>query len=276
MSDRIVILSDLHLGKKPKRVSASLLRPIWRRGDHVVVNGDVAEIHHPKYCQRAIPELLKLQEWCDRDGVTLTLIAGNHDPTISKLHHLYLNDGQVLVMHGDAVHPDIAPWSRAAPIYREQYSLHVQSLPHEQRLQLERRLWAAIKAAEVQWDTVKNQVHWIDSFRAFYHPVAVLQILKYWREFPRRAVEFVRQFDPHVRFVVTGHTHRQGIWAIDGMTVINTGCFAFPGKPRAVLIENDVLSVVAIERTGEGWRLSQQEIARHTLYASRKPTGMAA
>jgi len=141
---------------------------------------------------------------------------------------------------------------------------------------LERRLWAAIKAAEVKWEIVKNQVHWLNSFGLMRHPMAICQVLKYWYEYPRRAYEFVRQYNSLVRFVITGHTHRQGIWNIGDMTLINTGCYGFPGKPRAVLIENNSLSVVSLERTGEGWRLSNNEIAQYKLRASQAQPGLAA
>ena len=43
MSDKFVIISDLHLGRDPRRVTADMLRPVWKGADHLIVNGDAAD-----------------------------------------------------------------------------------------------------------------------------------------------------------------------------------------------------------------------------------------
>lgn len=271
MRDRIVILSDLHLGKHPHRVTARMLRGVWRPGEHLVVNGDVAELHDPRYASAASEEVLALQGLCEAEGVSLTLIAGNHDPSIAPRRHLFLGGGEVLVTHGDAVHPDIAPWCHTAPIYRAAYAGAIDSLPHERREQLESRLWAATRAAELKWQRIAERVHHMDAWRLLLRPWAVGVILHYWHVFPRHAADFARRFAAQARFVIVGHSHRQGVWHVDGRTVINTGSYSFPGRPRAVIVEGRSLGVVDVIRGRDGWRLDDRPVARFEL---EKPAGV--
>ncbi len=261
MSERFVILSDLHLGKKPGRLHADLFRPLWRAGDHVIINGDCAELHDPRYNWEAARQTLRLQELCDTDGVTLTLLAGNHDPGISKLRHLFLAGGKILVTHGDAVHPAIAPWCHTAPIMRGAYDEAINALPVESRTDLEARLRASTHAAEVKWDTVKDKVGWIGFWGLVRQPWSFVQIMLYWNQFPREAAKFTADFAPSARFVVMGHTHHQGVWTVDGRVVINSGCYEFPGKPRAVVLEEGVLRVHRLMKNAHGFDWENKPLA---------------
>ncbi|MCA9286043.1 MAG: hypothetical protein KDA22_12540 [Phycisphaerales bacterium] len=120
MPEHVSIFSDTHLGRSRWGLpSADMLRPLWQGSTHVVVNGDVAELHHPRYRRSAEREVLRLQELCEADGVSLTLLSGNHDPYVSEIRHLSLANGRVFVTHGDAIHPAIAPWSPTAAVMRE-------------------------------------------------------------------------------------------------------------------------------------------------------------
>jgi UDP-2,3-diacylglucosamine pyrophosphatase LpxH len=261
MSERFLILSDLHLGKKPERMHAGLFRSLWRRGDHLIINGDCAELHDPRYNWEAARQTLRLQELCDNDGVTLTLLAGNHDPGISKLRHLFLGNGKVLVTHGDAVHPAIAPWCHSAPIMRGAFDDAMKALPVESRTDLEARLRASTHAAEVKWETVKDQVGWIGIWGLLRQPWSFVQIVQYWQAFPREAAKFASEFAPSAKYVVMGHTHHQGIWTVDDRVVINSGCYEFPGKPRAVVLEDNVLRVHSLSQTRDGFQCKPTPLA---------------
>src|SRR5690606_18475947 len=60
--------------------------------------------------------------------------------------------------------------------------------------------------------------------------------------------------------------HRPGIWTIDNRIIINTGSFGFPGKPRAVTIDDDrLLQVWAIEYTGNEYRLATKPLQQFEL-----------
>ena len=94
-------------------MSAVALRPLWAGASNLIINGDVAEVHHPEHWADAATQLLQLLDLCEKDGVALTLLSGNHDPFIGEVRHLHLANHQVFVTHGDALHPAIAPWSPA-------------------------------------------------------------------------------------------------------------------------------------------------------------------
>ena len=265
MAERYLILSDLHLGKDPKRLNPALLRPLWRRGDHLIINGDLAEIHDPRYQDHACPMVLLLQDLCQADGVTLTLLAGNHDPGITPRRHLFLSGGQVLVTHGDAVNPSIAPWCVTAPLMREAYDDALATLPVESHDELETQLWATRKAAGVKWEQMRRRIGWIGLWGLMLRPWSFVQILHYWRVYPREAADWAREFAPGVKYLITGHTHRQGVWTNNGVTVINTGCYAFPGKPRAAVLCDETLAVHKLRRGGEGYHLAETPLASFTL-----------
>lgn len=61
MTDRIVIISDTHLGRpKCAALSAKALRPLWKDASRLIINGDIAEIHHPKHADAAGEQVIKL------------------------------------------------------------------------------------------------------------------------------------------------------------------------------------------------------------------------
>jgi UDP-2,3-diacylglucosamine pyrophosphatase LpxH len=265
MPGRFIILSDLHLGREPQLMRPEMLRPIWRRGDHLIINGDFAEVHDPRYMDAARRMALELEDLCEADGVTLTLLAGNHDPSLTDRRHLFLAGGEVFITHGDAVNPAIAPWCSTAPIVLSAYEEAMASLPVETHASLEARLIATRTAATVKWEKMRHQIGWIGSQALLLRPWAFVQIFAYWMTFPREATRFARQFAPDARFIIMGHTHRQGVWRVGGRTLINTGAYAFPARPRGVIIEGRSLEVVRLSRTPRGFAPHAPPIARFTL-----------
>ena len=113
MPHQTLIISDTHLGK-PGQVNAEALRPVWQGVDELVINGDTAEVQVPWLRGAAVRELDRLEQLTGQDGVKLTLISGNHDAYLTDRRCLQLADGRILVMHGDALHPAVAPWTRSA------------------------------------------------------------------------------------------------------------------------------------------------------------------
>jgi len=265
MPPRHLILSDLHLGKKPASHHADLFRPLWSRGDHVIINGDCAELHDPRYSWEAVRQTLRLQEICDEDGVTLTLIAGNHDPTISPRRHVFLCDGKILVTHGDAVYPAIAPWCHFAPLMQGAFDEAMSALPVESRAQLEPRLRASQHAAETKWNNAGKDIHYVSRISLLYKPWAFVQIARYWMTFPKEAAKFTADFAPGAKFVVMGHTHHQGIWTVGERVIINSGCYEFPGRPRAVVLAGNELSVHRLQRTATGFVIKEKPMARFVV-----------
>lgn len=274
MQDRIVILSDTHMGRPDSVVrSPQMLRPLWRGASAVVVNGDVAEIHDPRYRVAAAQQVLQLHDLCEQDGVELTMLSGNHDPYISDTRHLLLADGTVFVTHGDALHPTIAPWSPSAARVRRAHDLALASLTPEDRGTLASRLSVCQHAAHEHWSEYEEALQHSALRQLIVRPWMAFQVLWYWHNVPELAQRFAQEYAPGARFFIFGHTHRQGIWRRGGLTLVNTGSFGFPGRPRAVVIEDGRLSVHRIRRRNGEFCFVDPAIAEWTLNVSALPQG---
>lgn len=273
MDGRIVILSDTHLGRPHAAArSADALRPLWRGAAHLIINGDVAEMHHPKRLSHAARQTMRLFELCEEDGVQLTLLSGNHDPYLTDLRHLHLAAGDVFVTHGDVLHKAVAPWSPAAGRMRQVHEQALASLAGEHRDDLELRLAASQHASIAEWEQMEREAARSSITGMLFRPWAVAQVLWYWWRIPKVAAQFLRRHAPQARYMILGHTHRAGVWKIDGRTIINTGSYGFPGRPLAVALEDDQLSVWRIRLLEDRYRLADQPLA----YFALRSTALAA
>lgn len=266
MAGRITIISDTHLGRpRQAALSADALRPIWAESSRLIINGDIAELHHPDLEDEAEAQVIRLFELTMLDGVVLTLISGNHDPYISDLRHVHIAEGAVFVTHGDVLHPAIAPWSPAAPRVLDAHERALARIAPEDRDHLQARLSVSRYASTAERHALEKAASHTRFFDLLLHPRAVVKVLHYWYTIPRLAAHFTRNHAPEARFMVFGHTHHPGIWTIEDLTIINTGSFGFPGKPRAVVIENGELKVLAIRLQGGEYRLAKKPIRTYEL-----------
>lgn len=254
MPERFLIMSDLHLGRQPWRATADKMRTAWEGHDHLIINGDVAELYDPRFVAEAERQTLRLQELCEADGISMTLIAGNHDPYVTEQRYLYLAGGKILLTHGDTIDPAIAPWCDTAPLMRQTFHETIESFPVENRERLETRLIATHHAALAKWEFIKNDLHTVGLRRMLRRPWSFYHVIRYWRRFPREAAKFMEFYAPGATMLITGHTHRQGVWTIGGRTIINTGAFAFPAKPHVVSVEGDRVELYRLVREGDGYR----------------------
>lgn len=267
MPARTLILSDLHLGRPRLAArSAEALRPLWQGCSRLIINGDVAEVHHPTHWAGAARQVLHLHDLCEDDDVELTLLSGNHDPYLTDVRHLELANRSVFVTHGDVLHPAIAPWSPRAGIMRDAHERAIEAIPPEERGHLDTRLKVSQFASHVEWSDMAHEASKSSVPQMLLRPWSVPQVLWYWWRFPKLAAKFLQDHAPHARIGVFGHTHRAGIWSIDHRVIINTGSFGFPGQPRAVMIEHDrALSVLAIESAESGYRFAREAIRKIEL-----------
>lgn len=262
---RVAILSDTHLGRGgPKAVHAEMLRGLWQGYDHLVINGDVAEVQIPELRLSAERELDRLQTLCARDGVSLTLLSGNHDAFLSERRHLLLADDRVLVTHGDAVHPAVSPWTRSARQMRAMFEAGLASEPSPDD-PLKHRLDVAKHVGHHEFvemiEAGRSPTKWSTLLR----PWAVARVIYYWYELPRLAAQLAETCVPSAQVILLGHSHRQGVWQFNGRTVINTGAYAFPGKPYRVELQGDRMVVQQIRRTPGGFAAEPAPILQHTL-----------
>ena len=266
MANRIVILSDLHMGKTDAMVrSPKMLQPLWQGASGLVVNGDVAEVHDPRYQVKAAEDVLELHDLCESDRVDLTLLSGNHDPYISDIRHLLLHNKSVLITHGDALHPAIAPWCPSASLVREAHDKALSQLEPESRDELLGRLSVTQHAANEHWESYERSLQQSALHDILLRPWMVFQVLDYWRKVPQLAQSFVSQYAPKAKFFVFGHTHRQGVWRRGDLTLINTGSFGFPGRPRGVVIEGNTLSVYRIHGRNGAFHFEDSPLVQYNL-----------
>lgn len=252
MRARILILSDLHLGGPEGSRYARGLLPLLEPGTTLVLNGDTAEFHRPEHQEDAEVEYRRLLALAEDRDVEVITIAGNHDPFVSERRTLELADGAILVTHGDAFHPSVAPWSPGGRTMRATWQRHIDSLPPHERGTTVAALAAAREAAIAQWRFFGDGAHVTTVWRMLLQPALPLAMFKAWRDFPRLAADFARRHSPAARFVVAGHCHHAGVRTFGDMTVLNTGAYSFPGRPHAAIFDGNRLSLWPIVRQGSG------------------------
>ncbi|MSR70193.1 MAG: hypothetical protein EXS17_07600 [Phycisphaerales bacterium] len=242
---RTLILSDLHFGLpevpcgRPPRTPATLAA-LLNEADHLILNGDIADIHHQ---HRGAHGMTLLDEWLGmvaRAGIEVTRINGNHDFDPAQPDFVDLFAGAFFVTHGHAFGKSMLPWTTAHRVVSESLSAARARNPKT----LEGDLAAAGEAAMAQWGEAISHSEPTALVSIGMNPWRVARVLAWWRQFPREAAAYADRFRPNAQVVVCGHSHRAGAWSIAssaGATrrrILNTGGFTFPSSPHAVLIDD--------------------------------------
>ena len=160
--------------------------------------------------------------------------------------------GTQIIAHGIELQPQIPP-------ELPRVCLH--------QADLEQVLMASQHASIAEWDELEIEASRSSVHAMLLRPWAISQVLWYWLVIPGIAARFAREHVPDARFVIVGHTHRPGIWRRNGRTVINTGSYGFPGRPRAVVIEERELSVWPIRTMGDHYELDARPIRTFDIKA---------
>jgi predicted phosphodiesterase len=270
----IIVLSDLHLGLRGSPTPASLA-PLLDGATELVLNGDATEAATPVFAGAAADALAGLRDVASRAGTRLTAIAGNHDPDAGTLIERRAA-GAVILTHGHAFHPTIAPWSpHASAVGAEFARAHADLAAHPEP---ERTLLAAQQAARLErrHDAAKQpmaELAWMAM-----RPWKCAEVIGFWRIFPELATRFLESFgtaQPVPRVVACGHSHRAGAWSIRGRLVLNTGSFTFPGTPHAVLLDGDEVVLVPLVRRAGEWRYLASARRSWTIGAIARATAPA-
>ena len=255
--DFIRILSDIHYGDRASRVRAlASLRPLCAGVTQLVLNGDTLDTRpgpHPAHTAECRAAVL---DFFPREVPAVTLLGGNHDPDIAPRQYLDFAGGAVFVTHGDIFFDDIVPWSVDAGLIRRRLAAELDPLPPALQHDLDRRLAIFRRVAlsiPQRHQSEKNRVKYLLSFLTdtVWPPLRALRIVRAWRQAPQLAAGFTRRHRPRAKFVVSGHTHRPGIWReAGGVTVINTGSYCPPLGGACVDLAAGQLTVRAIEARG--------------------------
>src|ERR1700752_3842481 len=157
-SDPTIIISDLHLGHRASQVrNPEELVPILKKARSVIFNGDTVEMRTPVDLPEGRHMAAVIARLCHSIGCRPTFVNGNHDPAVSKIDHLDMMDGRLLVTHGDILFLGVAPWSRKALAYRK---IHLRALAHlgpDALMSFEKRLLAT-KRASIKLQLIERPV----------------------------------------------------------------------------------------------------------------------
>ncbi len=254
--DLIRILSDIHFGDRASRVvRLAQLRPLLEGVTQLVLNGDTLDTRpgplpaHTAECRAAVTEFFP------REVAATTFLTGNHDANFSPHHHFDLARGQVFAIHGDVFFDNIVPWSADAPLIARRLAAEFGAVPPAHHHDLERRIAIFRRVAHSIPQRHQSERHRLKYALRFladtvWPPLRVLHVLRAWRDAPALAGAFARRHRPAAKFIVSGHTHRPGIWpAHDGATVINTGSYCPPLGGTCVDLADGRLVVRAVELT---------------------------
>jgi predicted phosphodiesterase len=259
-----IVLSDLHLGRPGATAQSHRFAALCARFERVIVNGDVAELHHAQFREHAEYELARLRELCEQGGSRLELIAGNHDPFVSATRSMSLADGAVYLTHGDAMHPAIAPWSPYAAAMRQAFETALASSAAG-RDEHEGRLAAAREASMAEWRALGAGAYISTIASVAVRPHRALAVLSYWRKYPAMVHDWATRFAPSAGTVLIGHSHRAFVRETGGLRIVNTGSYTFPGRPLAVVIEGAQVKVHRINMERRLFSLSSQPIASWSI-----------
>jgi predicted phosphodiesterase len=270
------ILSDLHYGDPASRVrSLASLCPLFAGADRIVFNGDSLETRRSPIADESDARRREFVEFTRSTVPNCTVVAGNHDPDVSSIHHLSLLGGIVFITHGEVLYDDLVPWSRELPQIRELYRQELGALSALQRGAPDERLAAAKRACArmVLMEDPHPRDTWgrfLRTARIFWPPRRSWAMFRAWSELPDRAAAFAREYRPGVRFVVVGHTHWPGVWIRSDAVVINTGsfqppfgCYATDVSPEQIVVRQvrysggefnlgRVVAAFALASTGDG------------------------
>lgn len=253
------ILSDIHFGDRATRVARlAQLRPVLAGASQLILNGDTLDTRpgpHPAHTAACRADVL---DFFPREVPATIFLTGNHDADFSPHHSLDLADGEIFVVHGDIFFDNLVPWSADVPLIERLMAAELQRMPAEHhhhlehRLALFRRVAAAIpQRHQAEKRRLTYALHYLAD--TVWPPARILRILRAWRSTPEHAAALTRRHRPRAEFVISGHTHRPGIWQMPtGVTVINTGSYCPPLGGTAVDVTDDTVTVRPVElRNGE-------------------------
>jgi predicted phosphodiesterase len=264
-SDPTIIISDLHLGHRASQIrDPEELVPILKEASSVIFNGDTVEMRTAVDRPVGRHMAAVIARLCHSIGCRPTFVNGNHDPTVSKIDHLDLMDGQILVTHGDILFLGVAPWSRQALAYRKIHLRALSNLGPDALMNFEKRLLAA-KRTSIKLQLLERPVTEHSKapklavlMQQFWPPHRPFMILHAWLQTPTLAARLCDLFRPNAKYVIVGHTHYPGFWKRGLVTVINTGSYVLHFGALAVLLDGESIEIRKVIKQKEGFVLGKR------------------
>ncbi|MGH8017116.1 MAG: metallophosphoesterase, partial [Opitutaceae bacterium] len=213
------IVSDLHFAEHGSRLRhLRSLEPLFEGAQKIVFNGDTLETRFVDIEPALIERRREFLEFASKRKDRLIVVTGNHDPDLSEVHHLDLEDGELLVTHGDTLFPDLAPWGWEAKYFRRELQRLLALESEEDRETFEARLRVSKLAVMSMRDLSPryrgpSSHPWERRFRFLLAIRRVDRIIGSWRETPSVTVALAEKYRPRARVVIAGHVHRPGVWS---------------------------------------------------------------
>lgn len=233
MSERVLILSDLHMGHPVSRLErVAALEPLLAGVDAVIWNGDTWQEMTPPFRARSEDMLAELDALCARLGVRQCHLPGNHDPGWPGPGWQELANGAIVVSHGDALMDAGSPWKREILLNQhvvEEIWRNCPSARHDPwlRHQLARQIALQLPSVDhPEGRSLPQRVH-----DAIHPPRRALKILESWLGQADAGHAFCERFFPGCQVLLIGHFHHHGIWRRGDRLILNTGSFMNPATP---------------------------------------------
>ncbi|MEM9161073.1 MAG: metallophosphoesterase [Verrucomicrobiota bacterium] len=265
---KIRVLSDLHIGHRASLArNPDRLAPLVEGADIVIFNGDTIELKFANPTRKpetyvSKDELAKrVRSW----GAEPIFVTGNHDPSISNIHHLSLDDGNILITHGDGCFKNIAPWSSESKILGEETNRLATPQTELSRKHSDLHSYLSdIKSASIEAykrHAERNPTLW-GRFSIFLHqawpPTRPFRILRAWRDMPQASYDLARSFGLNPSLIIVGHTHRPFVRTIGKSHIVNTGSFfTWPGA-YSVDFDASGTTIRKIKKSRHGVRFGNQ------------------
>lgn len=254
MKEPVLILSDLHLGHKASSLDdVSALEPLLRGAATLVLNGDTWQELAREFRDDGLRLWRDLQALCQRLGIEIISLPGNHDPGNRDADFITLAAGKIVVMHGDTVFPEVAPWSRTAIQKKDELRELISRYPQDT---MEQRFALAKKVAQFLVPPYYHHSRNIFAriWDAVTPPGRAWRMIAAWLTMVRETRAFARRYFPDAAIIVCGHFHRSGIWDKELPAVINSGSFMPPGSAYWTEWRENTLSVGVIEKKRGVWQ----------------------
>jgi predicted phosphodiesterase len=243
MKQPVRIFSDLHLGHAVSRIQeVSALRPLIAGAGTVVFNGDTWQELAAPFRGRAKVMLHELQALCAEEGAEAVFLSGNHDPSWPGRGWLELANGRIIIMHGDALMREGAPWKREVLTAENRVQEIWDRFPTAGRdpvIRLEVAREVARELCSIEHPLGRHILQ--RTWDAVTPPQRALWMLHAWFTQGPMGDAFCSRYFPKAEMLVIGHFHHSGTWQSGGRTVINTGSFLDPGRAHWVEWNDDWL-----------------------------------
>jgi UDP-2,3-diacylglucosamine pyrophosphatase LpxH len=248
------LFSDLHLGHPASTIrDVTELFPLFENCRRVILNGDTVETCSGALAEISLERAGDLFSRMGEKGIKTVVLPGNHDPDREGPTLLELEDGELVVTHGDICFRYGSPWSPwlrkvkgkldAAEAEAGGFSM---ARTVEARAALAKAYARAFHPRPRRFTGFLGKLETIS--HAAWPPSTPLAILDIWKNGPERVAKWMEEFTPRAKVLVMGHTHRAGMWQHRDRWVINTGAFHPFTRPHFVEWEPGRLRLVEIER----------------------------